>query len=358
MHEGISAHQKGQLSQAQLSYKRALKLEPGIAGAKTNLGAIAYAKGELEKALKELQGELERRPDDPTATLLRALTFVAMGNPTKAAEDAEPLARLAGGLPAKTVSGKTRRAAARLIVGLARLAGAQAAAPAKRTEAVQAAWDAIEPVLELKIDRIKVRPTDLPLDTLTRLQRDARRVGGVLALAMGKYERGLTLLTQDATAKRPAPYPVLRLHAMLALGRTDEALALVAKAEAGPLRDSPWAKVLRGHALLRKGRTGEVHKIVGGVPDSKDVDPSLRAAALRLLAVAASTEGKWIKVLTAVTRAEKLLGRGQVPASLWLDKATAQAHLGKLEDARRTVAGVLRDDPEDKRARQLEAALK
>ncbi len=355
MHEGIVAHNRGELSLAKARYQRALKLEPGIQGAQTNLGALAFARGELEVALREIQGELERRPEDPSARLLRALTFVATGRYQKAEEDAEGLAALGGGLAAQTVAGKTRRATARLTVALARLAKA---GDARGGDAVQAIWDALDPILHLKVASIQRRSGGASLDTLVRIQRHARRVGGLLALTSGSYQRGLDLLAADATSKRPAPYPVHRLHALVALGRVDDALALVASAKAGPLRDSAWAKVLRGHALLAKQRPAEIHKVVGGIPSSTSLPTPVRVAALRLLAVAAAAKHRWQRALDVISAAENLLGRGNVPASLWLDKATAQAHLGEVEDARRTISGVLRDDPTDERAKSLEALLR
>lgn len=355
MHEALVAHRSGDLALAKTRYHRALKLEPKIKGAKTNLAAIALRRDETELALKELQAELDIRGDDPDAKLVKALAFLRTDRVDKALEDIKEIARLGGGLPPDTVSGYTRRATAQLLVAAGRL---MQAGDATEGDAIVAVWDALNPVLNLDIASMAKAKADAPKDALEGLKRQARRLGGLLALTSGEHQRGLELLAVDATEKRKAPYPILRLYGLVALGRSKEALTLAEKAEAGPLKDSPWAKVLRGYALASLGRHGEIPKVVAGLGTDVSQPASLRAAALRLMASAHTKRGAWDEVVTALLAAGTALGAKNVPPELWLDQAVALAHVGRIQEAKRAIAGVLRDQPSHKRGKTLEALLK
>lgn len=65
--EGCRAEDAGDLGLAELSYRRALELEPALAAALTNLGNLCYRRGETAAARRAYERALELEPDQAEA---------------------------------------------------------------------------------------------------------------------------------------------------------------------------------------------------------------------------------------------------------------------------------------------------
>ena len=65
--DGCRAEDAGDHSLAELSYRRALELEPSLAAAHTNLGNLSYARGETAAARRAYERALELEPEQAEA---------------------------------------------------------------------------------------------------------------------------------------------------------------------------------------------------------------------------------------------------------------------------------------------------
>jgi tetratricopeptide (TPR) repeat protein len=65
--DGCRAEDAGDLGLAELSYRRALELEPALAAALTNLGNLSYRRGETAAARRAYERALELEPDQAEA---------------------------------------------------------------------------------------------------------------------------------------------------------------------------------------------------------------------------------------------------------------------------------------------------
>ncbi|HEU5055036.1 MAG TPA: tetratricopeptide repeat protein [Kofleriaceae bacterium] len=65
--EGCRAEDAGDHGLAELCYRRALELEPSLAAAHTNLGNLAYARGEIAAARRAYERALDLEPDQAEA---------------------------------------------------------------------------------------------------------------------------------------------------------------------------------------------------------------------------------------------------------------------------------------------------
>jgi len=329
MSEGIAAHEAGSHDEARARYQAALRLDPKVMGASNNLAALALIADELDDATERLKDELRSHPELAVAQLNQAVTALRARDPAAAERAALDLAELSGGLPPRGADALAARRAARALVACARLARGDA------FDAIRAAWpvepeagaDAWDPARELA--HLAIAFGAVAADRLDEAARwleglegpDARRLRAAVALRRGD-EGPIRAL---ATHHRPVEAT---------------ALDLLLDAWTAWLSDDPAAT---GDALDALGES-EVDAF----------EPALRVSRWRLAAALASREGDWPSALVHLDRALELDRRA---ADLWLDRALALAHLGRLDDARIVVLGVLRDEPEHPRARELRGLL-
>ncbi len=68
---------------AQAAFEKSLELDPGRAAAvHHNLGALAYQRGDMQKAVEEFQAALEVDPNDPDTHYQLGATYLTMAQPT------------------------------------------------------------------------------------------------------------------------------------------------------------------------------------------------------------------------------------------------------------------------------------
>jgi tetratricopeptide (TPR) repeat protein len=65
--EGLRCEDEGRDAQAALAYRRALKLDPGLAAALTNLGGMAHRRGDVAEARASFEAALALDPEQPEA---------------------------------------------------------------------------------------------------------------------------------------------------------------------------------------------------------------------------------------------------------------------------------------------------
>lgn len=337
MHDGILSQQAGDNSAAVEAYRKALEIAPQIPGAHNNLALVELARGELTKAIGLLEDELKQRSGEPHALLNRALIFIRLGQYDKAVADVEPIAELGSKVPPQDEHALARRDRARLLLGLARIG--QDKSPDEIDEALDGVGE----------DATEEQPTRLAL------RRHARRVAGIHALAASQWERGAREL---AMADRQEDR-VLRAAAQIRLGQGAEALRVL-DGVADEKRSEPWVLLLTAHAQALEGDAKAARDALAPLVHDRKAAPEapaeIAASAWRLFASLAGAEGKWPVALGALDRVITLSAKPS--AGVWLDRAVVLAHLGKLDEARVAVAGVLRDYPDDARARELQKLLK
>ena len=78
--DGCRAEDAGDHALAELSYRRALELEPSLAAALTNLGNLAYSRGETAAARRAYERALELEPDQAEARYNLANLLDDMGD--------------------------------------------------------------------------------------------------------------------------------------------------------------------------------------------------------------------------------------------------------------------------------------
>ncbi len=329
MSEGIAAQRDGDLSAAEARYEAALRVDPRVVGAANNLALVALARGQDDAAILRIKDELDRHPDLGEARLNQAWLLVRGGRYQKVDEALVELSDLGAALPPDTPRVRRRRATARALLAVARYARA-------------APWGDVRAARERPLAEL------LPGDALTEPDRalDAltREVLGLAALRVGANAEALELLDGlDAPRATRA-----RAAALIAAGRTAEAdAALASLSEA-----APFDRLARAWIALNDGRHGVAAQALAQLATPPE---GAEATWHRLQAALASRRGDWATALAHVDAAIAL--PGDTPPDLWLDRATALAHLGRLDDARVTVIGVLRDRPDDARARGLSEAL-
>ncbi len=323
MREGIVLQQQGRALPAAERYRQALRLSPSVPGAYNNLALIALGRDELTRAVALLEEELQRHPASPQAALNRALVLVRLGDFARAEAEATKFAALAGGLPEQDPERLARQRRARVIVALARL-GAERPAAEVATP-LEAALSGAE------------APDDPVLAA-------ARRALFLVHAGQGAPEAALA-----TGAALDAPDDQLLRAALLArLGRYDQMLSLVDAVKPADDAD-PYPSLLRTHALVALGRDAEAAAALGRLRlDEASPWAGWRA---RLTATLASRAGDWTGALAALEAVSA------PSADQWLDRAVALAHLGRVEEARVAVAGVLRDAPDHPRALALRASL-
>jgi tetratricopeptide (TPR) repeat protein len=80
-------NQPGQAAQAEASYRKALDLDPGLSAAHTNLGSLAYRKGDIAGARIELGAALALDPEQPEARYNLAGILYEQGEIEQAASE-------------------------------------------------------------------------------------------------------------------------------------------------------------------------------------------------------------------------------------------------------------------------------
>lgn len=78
--EGNAALERGESRYAELSFRHAIDLEPTMAAAHANLGAVHYRRGDMESARDAFEAALERAPDLAEARYNLALVLAASGD--------------------------------------------------------------------------------------------------------------------------------------------------------------------------------------------------------------------------------------------------------------------------------------
>jgi tetratricopeptide (TPR) repeat protein len=87
---GLEAEASGKddgLADAETNYRKALALDPGLAAAHTNLGGLAYRRGELGEACAEFDAALALDPEQPEARYNRATILYRRGEVEEAASE-------------------------------------------------------------------------------------------------------------------------------------------------------------------------------------------------------------------------------------------------------------------------------
>ncbi len=329
MSEGIAAQRDGDRAAAAARYQTALKLDTRARGAANNLALIAIVEDRDEDAVARVKDELDRHPALDEARLNRAWLLVRGGRHDEIDADLVELAELAAGKPPSDPRILRRRAAGRALLAINRLGSG---APWLEVRSV---WE--RPLAEL-LPAAALTDDDRALDALTL------EVLGLAALRAGEHEAAVELLVAA-----DAPHSVrARASALAALGRLDEALAtLLALAEPEPVDH-----VLRAWVGLSTDRVGDAEQALAAVPEPPE---TLTVAWHQLHAALASRRTDWAVALQHLDAAIAAAAPGA--PGLWLDRAVALAHLGRLDDARVSVIGVLRDHPAQERAVRLKRLL-
>src|SRR6266567_8155718 len=77
--EGLSLLDRGQVSEAEASFRKALEIDPQDADALNNLGVILRRRGEVDKAVEVLRGAAKAQPNDARIHSNLALALEAAG---------------------------------------------------------------------------------------------------------------------------------------------------------------------------------------------------------------------------------------------------------------------------------------
>lgn len=77
--EGLRAERDGRDDQAMHAYRRALKLDPGLGAALTNLGGLAHRRGDMAEARASFEAALALDPDQPEARYNLAHLLIEAG---------------------------------------------------------------------------------------------------------------------------------------------------------------------------------------------------------------------------------------------------------------------------------------
>ena len=90
---GISAQQHGDYQTAIEDYRKALKIEPGLAetGVRRNLALAFYKKGDMEHARTEFEAVIAARPHDVNSAVLLGYTYIKLERPAEAVVLLTPL---------------------------------------------------------------------------------------------------------------------------------------------------------------------------------------------------------------------------------------------------------------------------
>jgi tetratricopeptide (TPR) repeat protein len=85
--EGLACERDGADDKAAAAYRRALKLDPGLAAAHTNLGRLAHRRGDAAEARSSFEAALALDPDQPEARYNLAHLQIAAGEMDVAAAE-------------------------------------------------------------------------------------------------------------------------------------------------------------------------------------------------------------------------------------------------------------------------------
>jgi tetratricopeptide (TPR) repeat protein len=85
--EGLRREREGAEDKAAAAYRRALKLDPGLAAALTNLGRLAHGRGEVAEARGSFEAALALDPDQPEARYNLAHLLIEAGEMDLAAAE-------------------------------------------------------------------------------------------------------------------------------------------------------------------------------------------------------------------------------------------------------------------------------
>jgi Flp pilus assembly protein TadD len=88
MHQGQSAFQHGDYTQAIRFYSEAIRLRPGNKDDLNFMRGMAYGKnGDLENAIADFTAAIQRKPNDGMAFYNRGIIYALKDEPVKAEED-------------------------------------------------------------------------------------------------------------------------------------------------------------------------------------------------------------------------------------------------------------------------------
>lgn len=323
---GVEAHRAGDHVAAALKYREALRLAPEVRGAWRNLSVLALVAERPADAVDLAREEVRLHPGDPEAGVHLALVQLRAGHDEAALVTLRPLVAAPSEKESAT-AGPEAAARSALVADQARLLLALAL------------WRLGRPAEALK-----------PLGPLLTLERGAAFLAerAVLASTARTIGSWLALDREDwaAVLAEPASHPVATAWARH-------------KSGAGAVTDAlPPESADAGHAAwlgLMAALGPDADDSGLSVAAGPAAPLAVRVAALRLRASRAAARGDWAKALADLEAAAAAMPE-PLPA-LWLDRSVALAHLGREDEARIAVAGVLRDAPDHPRALQLRDVL-
>jgi tetratricopeptide (TPR) repeat protein len=85
--EGLAQESEQAMDAAESAYRKALERDPGLAAAHTNLGGLAYRRGDLGRACEEFEAALGLDPEQPEARYNRASILFQRGDVEQAASE-------------------------------------------------------------------------------------------------------------------------------------------------------------------------------------------------------------------------------------------------------------------------------